>query len=278
MSSHRFDSPLSVADQTFRLLTTGPEPLALDAAELGLGPAGVVIPLDELRDLLRSPDTSTAEKNRAWAVLIERAQASGQVWTIAAVGVALPRLVRLATELAGSNSAIRAELDAEILAGFLAGLAAADTPATRRFPELLRAARNAGLAWLRHLRAADTPLCELDEHASMPPPPPWGHPDMVLADAVAADVITTEEAELIGSTRLEERDLHQVAAEQGVSAKALWMRRHRAEQRLVTVLLAVSTTDDHADPTHARAVGDPPGSTRPHQPQGQRPKAPPPGP
>src|SRR5882757_2279412 len=145
MSSHNVRSPLSVADQTFRRLTSGPEPLSLDAAELGLGPAGTVIGLGELRDLLRSPALTVEGKNRVWAVLIERAQRHGQVWTLAAVGVALPRLVRLATQLAGNTTGIRADLDAEILTGFLIALEAAHTPATRRFPQLLRAARNAGL-------------------------------------------------------------------------------------------------------------------------------------
>jgi hypothetical protein len=254
-------SPLSIADEVFRSLTTPPDPLALDAAELGLGPAGSLVALDQLRDLLRSPATSIEVKNRAWQVLIERAQQHGQGWTVAAVGVALPRLVRLGAELAEGNQLSRPDLDAEILTGFLTALVGADTDNSRRFPVLLRAAREAGLAWLRHIRASDTPLCDLEDHASTPPPPQWSHPDLVLADAVVAGVITSAEAQLIGATRLERQPLRHLAVQMGVAAKTLWMRRDRAERRLVAALRAAAAPDDTdrtQDPTHAEVLATTP--------------------
>ena len=42
-----------------------------------------------------------------------------------------------------------------------------------------------------------------DGFRSTMPPPPWGHPDFVLARAAAEGAITSAEAELIGATRLE---------------------------------------------------------------------------
>jgi predicted DNA-binding protein (UPF0251 family) len=62
-----------------------------------------------------------------------------------------------------------------------------------------------------------------------------GHPDFVLAAAVAAGVLRAEEAELIGRTRLEEVGLEQAAAELGISRNALLLRRSRAERRLAAL-------------------------------------------
>lgn len=254
---HDARSPLVIADQALTALTCEPNPLALDADEVGFGPAGEMIGLAALRERLRHPATPVAAKNQAWRVLVERAQHHGGTWTIGAVGVALGPLVRLATELANEGQIARADLDAEVLSGFLAGLAGTDPTADMLFPRLLRAAREAGLAWIRHLRAADTPLCDLDDYQSAAPPPPWGHPDLVLADAVDAGVITTGEAWLIGTTRLDGISLTTLAAREHTSPKALQMRRRRAEKRLAAALLAGGATDPHDwanDPTHAHAL------------------------
>jgi hypothetical protein len=243
-------SPLAIADEVFAVLVCPPAPLALDAAELGLGAVG----LGELRDLLRAPETPNEVKNRCWRVLVERAQRHGGVWTIAAVGVALGPLVALSSELANGGELARPDLDAEVLAGFLSALPRANPTRAGLFPALMRAAREAGLAWVRHLRAVDTPLCDLDDHTSTPPPPVPGHPDLVLADAVAAGVITTAEAELIGETRLGGVALRQIAARKGLTHRAARARRARAEKRLVTALLAARAADHDDDPTHTQAV------------------------
>jgi hypothetical protein len=250
----RVRSPLAIADEVFAALVCPPAPLALDAAELGLGAAGVRIVLGELRDLLRAPDTPNEVKNRCWRGLVGRAQRHGGAWTIAAVGVALGPLVGVATELANDGKLARPDLDAEVLAGFLSALARANPQADGLFPALIRAAREAGLTWVRHLRAADTPLCDLDDYTSAPPPPLSGHPDLVLADAVAAGVITTAEAELIGETRLGGVTLRQIAAREGLTHRAIRTRRARAEKRLVTALLAARAADRDDDPTHIQAL------------------------
>jgi hypothetical protein len=72
--------------------------------------------------------------------------------------------------------------------------------------------------------------------ASTSPHLQWGHPDLVLADAVAEGVITAAEAELIGATRLEDRTLHEVARSLGLPYETVKKARLRAEQRLVHFL------------------------------------------
>lgn len=65
---------------------------------------------------------------------------------------------------------------------------------------------------------------------------PYGHPDLLLGRAIAAGIITADEAALIGDTRLGDVLVEELADQQGVSAPVLRMRRHRAERKLVVAL------------------------------------------
>ena len=69
-------------------------------------------------------------------------------------------------------------MDTEILTGFLAALAKANPQRPSLFPQLLREAYRAGIDWLRQ-RRRDAPIND-GTFTSAPPPPPWGHPDLVL--------------------------------------------------------------------------------------------------
>lgn len=279
MSSSRLArSPLSIADQAFTLHQQGPAPLGLVPTELA-GPYDLtsidvagwraardgVIPLSRLREYLCRPATPALFKQRVWSVLVTRAQHHGGAWTLGAVGVALPKLVRLSGELAGEARRARPELDAEVLAGFLHGLARANPASAQVFPFLLREAYRAGVAWLRQQRAADAVISD-DGPGSAPPPPPWGHPDLVLARAVRAGVITTEEAALIGTTRLEGISTETIAAHLGTSAGAVFKRRRRAELRLLAYLTEPTTEHMPAEP--ALTSTEPAGATDTKTPAG----------
>ena len=74
-----------------------------------------------------------------------------------------------------------------------------------------------------------------------------GHPDFVLARAVAEKVITADEAELIGSTRLEDHPLATAAAQRGLSYAAAAQARRRAEHRLAAYLSADTRRETAAD-------------------------------
>ena len=61
-------------------------------------------------------------------------------------------------------------------------------------------------------------------------------PDLVLGRAVAAGVVSVEEAELISATRIGDAHLPALAAAEGVAADTVRHRRRRAEWRLVAWL------------------------------------------
>jgi hypothetical protein len=121
-----------------------------------------------------------------------------------------------------------------MLTAFLGALKDTDSDRPRIALRLWRAARSAGIK----LRHADAPYGTRHTPAeeSSIPPRPCGHPDFVLADAVRQGVIASEEADLIGRTRLERIPLLEIAHELGISYNAAKNRRWRAEARLVAAI------------------------------------------
>jgi hypothetical protein len=102
------------------------------------------------------------------------------------------------------------------------------------------AAYRAGHAALTEALRTPVPAC-----GSLPPAPPWGHPDLVLARAVADGAISQLDADLIGATRLEDVTVADWAAAHHMSTWTVYKLRKRAEQLLVGYLL---DTDPHDQP------------------------------
>ena len=127
-------SPLDSADASFRALTTGPQPLALHAASLAAGLPDRLVPLDELRALLLHPATGARARNKVWAELIRRARSGSPAWVVGLVGVAMPGLRRAAATLSASYRGDPADLQTEILTGFLAAMRALDPDDLDRVP------------------------------------------------------------------------------------------------------------------------------------------------
>jgi len=229
---------LDAADAAFRLLTAGPRPLAVHASRLARGLPDRPVPLDELRVLLLHPATSTAVRNTVWAELVRRARTRGPEWVIGLTGIALPGLRRAVASLAGAYRGDPADLQSEVLTGFLAAVRGLDLDDLEQVPlasRLCWAAFRAG----RALAFADAGYAarrrDLDDHSGIPERP-WGHPDFVLAAAVRNRVLTRAQAELIGRNRLEGVALAQIAGELGVSHAALCNRRKRAEKALTDAI------------------------------------------
>lgn len=226
-------SPFDALEETFRLLSAGPHPLALDGREVS-GLPDREIPLGELRSMLLHPSVPYPARDAAIAVLIARAKAEGGRWSVGIAGVLLPGLRRAIWPLFEACPDKLEELEAEALCAFLHAL-------RRCRPERARAA--AWLCWRVYEGAAKVLHQEMAERAApgtdpVPgaPPRPFGHPDFVLAKVVAAGVVCPEDAELISATRLEHEDLAQVAERLGISYKACHARRARAEAALVAFL------------------------------------------
>ena len=205
-AQHYSASLLHSLETAFTALSAGDAPLTLPAALLGDAvPAGTgEVTVAEVRAILtvsgaRVPD---AVRDAVWAELVRRCRQHPGVWTVAAAGMALPALRKLAAGFARSYDGPIEDLDADILTGFLEQLAVVDTCKQGIFPDLWWAARRAG---------SRTSAAQIDftrhaaGYASAPPPAPCGHEDLVLARAQRHGVITAEDAELIGRASCRER-------------------------------------------------------------------------
>ncbi|MHB1927822.1 MAG: hypothetical protein ACYCUG_00025 [Acidimicrobiales bacterium] len=227
--------PLDLLDAAFAALVAGPEPLSLDGAALGHGLPRRAIGLGELKSMLLHPSTGYSAREAAWAELVARARDAGPAWVVGAAGVALPGLRRVAARLVADYPGVDpVEADAEVLTGFLEALAHLDATTGHLPGRLCWAAYRAGRVACRRETAAAARRAPVVFSAA--PPRPWGHPDLVLAEAVAAGVIGSFHAELISATRLGGVYLPALAAELGTDAHSLRRRRQRAEARVVAWL------------------------------------------
>ena len=237
--------PFDAADAAFRLLCAGPQPLALHAAKVAAGLPDRPVPLDELRVLLLHPSTSARARNQVWAELVRRARAGDPAWTVGLAGIAMPGLRRAVGSLAAAWRGDPADLQAEVLTGFLAAVRALDPDDLDRaagVPAVL--GRLAGRAGARPSPTPAGPPAagDLAEWRDGPELP-WGHPDLVLAAAVREGILTRDQAALIGRNRLEGVPLSQIAAETGISHSALCNRRKKAEKAITDAIKSGFSAD-----------------------------------
>ncbi|NRQ38443.1 hypothetical protein HII36_42440 [Nonomuraea sp. NN258] len=238
--------PLDVAEHAFRLLMRGPQPLSIDGADLGGGLPARRIPLDELRVILLHPSCSRTTRDHVWRHLIDRARAHRGAWMVAAVALAIPMLGRLVAvvidkihaEQAGRLARVdREDLEGEVLAAYMEALVRVNL--TWSHP-VLRLSRLTQFAVLRAYAPrrpgllADPDLVENGQQALAYPA---GHPDLLLAQAVAEGVITEAEADLIGFTRLDGIALSSYCRHRRLLYCTELKRRQRAENALYQAFL-----------------------------------------
>ncbi|MET9225566.1 hypothetical protein [Lentzea sp. NPDC003310] len=236
---------LDIARDAFNWLVTGPHPVSLNG-RLFTGLPGRDIPLDEVRDRLLARRCSQATRDAVWAHLVLRSRTEGATWTVAAVGVALPALTSVAVTLSDRFAGDPADVHAEVLRGFLAALSTIDLRPPRIILRLRWSAYRSGHKALSEALSSPTPVAP--GFRSAPPHAPWGHPDLVLARAVADGVLTQIEAALIGATRLENVSVADWAAQHEVGEWAVYKTRKRAELRLVDYLREAVVEADPTDP------------------------------
>ena len=224
---------LTEVGTAFGLLTCEPAPLALDVRGID-GLPQRSLPLGSLRELLVAGIGADAS-DEVWRRLIRRTRDGDPAWTVGAVGVALPGLTGIAVRLARRAPALTADIDSEVLSGFLTALR--DDPLSR--PRIWL--RMTWAAWRAGLTAR-----AVEEHVELPaevpvgsrtPDMPYGHPDLLLDRAVVAGILTRPQADLIGATRLEHVLVEQLAAEAGVGEAAIRKRRRLAERLLTEAIL-----------------------------------------
>jgi hypothetical protein len=241
--------PLDAARAAFAWLGRGPRPVAVDGRRIP-GLPRRPIPVDELADRLADPRLPARVRDGVWAHLVRRSRAEGATWTVVCAGLAAPALEQISHRLCATRSgptapprrrsrrsllaAGRVEVEAAVLAGFLAELATVELRRPGIAARLADAGFEAGRAALREIRTAPRPRAAL--FTSTPPPAPARHPDLVLARAVAARALTHQEAVLIGATRLEPLRLADLARTRRQSIAQTRAARIRAERKLSAYL------------------------------------------
>jgi hypothetical protein len=229
-------SPLDAADVAFRSLVSAADPPTLDGAAIGYGLPGRLVRLDELKPMLLSSSLPFEARDAAIAELLRRARAGEERWMIGLVGVLMPGLRRVAGRLTRDYPSDPECIDAAVLAGLIEAAVHSEAPADGLAAHLLWAAFRAGREiWVQEVTAnihrAGGDRAELEAMS-----PRADHPDLVLARAVRARVISTDEAELIAVSRIEGVRLPELARRLGISHAAMRWRRCRAEARLVAYL------------------------------------------
>ncbi|GGL21369.1 hypothetical protein [Mangrovihabitans endophyticus] len=228
------NTALTAAETAFDLLTCEPAPLVLDARPVP-GLPDTMLALDELRALLMHERYDSDTTDALWRQLAGHARDWGPAWVIGAIGVALPALTHLAAKISRGQARLADDVDSEVLAGFLQALRTADLAVPRLWLRLCWAAWRAGTAVITDDGGDELPA-ELST-GSQSPRMPYGHPDLLLGRAAAAGLISGEAAELISATRFGEALIEQMAAERGVTAPVLRMRRRRAERIVAAAIV-----------------------------------------
>ncbi|MCC3762565.1 hypothetical protein K3N28_05715 [Glycomyces sp. TRM65418] len=237
-------TPLHRIAAQFDLHADNPELTVPGAAIEGLPdrPIG----LRELQDRLTGPtardDAADTWTDPVWTYLVDRARKQ-PLWVTISAALALPGL-RNATKRVtwiAPPWAERADIEASALAGFAAGIAQISTVRAHVCRRLCHQGYIAARAYSRELVRYTKSLVSA-EFASRPPQPQVGHVDLVLADAIREEIITVDEADLIGTTRLDGQRLGDYATAHGLTRPAADHRRRAAERRLVAWLRPMGGT------------------------------------
>lgn len=243
-------SHLRAADAAFVALTCEPAPLTLDCDRLlrdidgGVVLPSGAVPLPALRDWLLGRPSDHLGRDAVWRELVLRARLRGKEWTIAAVGMAMPALVRIAGRLSAGYRGDSADIDNEVLTGFLEALRDhSDLTRPALYASLTMAAFRAG----RQVRLGDdqaVPVEDIEDAAagSRTPKAPYGHPDLLVRRAGMLRIIDETDVQPWIEVRLGRRAPEPIAARLGITVDALRMRLARADDRLARAIFEGSLT------------------------------------
>lgn len=256
------DSPLAVVWAGFDRMAAETLPAHPRPVPTSQPPATPVRTWGQLRERLWHPATPMAEVDAIWVWLLQRVRAKEQGAMLMCAGLAAPMLSRTASEYVTASSTARRDVESEILTAFLVYLPRVSVDEPRVWHRLRWGAYRAVLKAATRQRTSVTVVGDLDQDlaplgervraiGAVP-----GHPETVLAQAVAAGVISADAAELIAASRWEGRSLTALAAERGVSLWKLRKQRPRAERALLAWLndRARDVDPERTSPVEAAAV------------------------
>jgi hypothetical protein len=231
------DTPFDTLRHAFAALLADPCPLVIPADELPFRTPARDLPLPQAKALLLDAGTASVDKRAVWAAIVRRSQQGHSAWTVAAAGLAYPALAGRVLRVCCAHPGEIQEIQAEILVEFLTALKNLDVqdPGISDVAGYLAwRALNASQAFRR--REAAAAGCGKGLARAVIPLFPAGHPDIVLARAVRAGVLTRDEAEWISRTCLGEESAAQVAEEFEMGTSTFYRRRAEAGHKLAAAI------------------------------------------
>lgn len=189
--------------------------------------------IDELAAHLSHRDTPSVVRDALWRDLIDRTRGPDETWVLVAIRLAMPGIRRaIARARPILTTFPRAELETEAVCIFTTALRTIDITPSRPCSRLCQRV-SSGLRTflrdqLREIRIATETVFE-----SQPPIRPYGHVDIVIANAVRERIITMQEAALIIEIRLEGNDIVDVAEQSGMPRLEFMLSYKGAEHRIV---------------------------------------------
>ena len=229
-------SHLDIAEYTFLRSVASNPTISVDGAALGHGLPARMINLGELKSILLHPSTGNAARNAAWRHLAAQSRIHGGQWTIGAVGVAMSALRVMSARLTHQFRAEQAEVDSDLLTGFLEALTTVDLTEPRVITRLCSPAFTATRRSLRE-QLTDRMDALPDDLAFTAAPAPANEDEAdVLARAVVLGIVSEYEASIIKATRLDGISLADYATECGRQYDAVARSRSRGEKRLVSAI------------------------------------------
>jgi hypothetical protein len=134
-------SPFETLEATFRLLSSEPEPLAVDGRRLGQGLPGRAITVRELGTMLVCHRVTVEAQRVVLDELIHRAAQGSSGWVVGLAGVLLPGLRRVAALTQSERTGAMCEVEAELLGRYRAALARSHAEIAGFASDLLRVAQ-----------------------------------------------------------------------------------------------------------------------------------------
>lgn len=233
MSHATRSTPLGAVRAAFRTLAEMDPPLTIDGWKLSADLPSRHMRLDELYELTRKQSTEQSIKDAIWSEIVRLSQSIRQPWALVATGFMAPALHSVTQRILIHRGGDRADVEADILVGFIEALYIID-PSMRGLAYHLKQ-----VACQRAISTYQAPVQHINQSKAPRPVPLTnrpGHPDLVLAQAVEDKALTVIEAELIGRTRLEGTDLLAVGRDLDLPQDQCLPRREYAEAQLLRYL------------------------------------------
>lgn len=179
--------------------------------------------------------------DRLWSAVIEGVRIPAPEWTTVALGLAAQPLRSVAARLCRGRlfKARRGELEAELVAGWVADLHTVDVTRPGILGRLWSSAYRRGQRWRytteRELAQLSVDVGSVEVHAAQRSAP-GGHPEQVLARGVRSGVLAAIDAELIAATRIAQHTVQETAQRLGLGYSTARRRRRDAEAAVVAWL------------------------------------------